>query len=119
MKFGAPEVARAKTMKAAGFQWRPRVGDWYVDHTGYCDLVRTYEQAQSIGRNGHAFLPSWDDCRAWLADRGWGCPEIIQDEPGRVSMMITHEKSEEIKRAVGASDLDCLYSVILMIILAG
>ena len=116
MKFGSAEVARAKTLKAVGFPWRPRVGDWFIDHTGYCELVRTYEHAQRLGANGDVFLPSWDDCRHWLGQRGWSHPEVIHEEEYEITLLLTH-RSGRTTRATGVSDLDCLYRIILSILL--
>ncbi len=116
MRFGQPEVARAKTLKAIGFPWRPKVGDWFVDHHGFCDLVRTYEQTKTIGTNGHAFLPSWDDCRQWLGTHGWGHPEVISEGRGQVMLLVTHTDGR-VQRATGDSDLDCLYRIILQLLL--
>jgi hypothetical protein len=124
MKFGAAEVARAKTLRAVGFPWRPRVGDWYVDHRGYCGLVRTHEESQTIAHSvavqdsGHSFLPSWDDCREWLSVRGWGRPEIFDEAKGQIRMLVTHEDGR-VMRATGDSDLDCLYRLILLLLLNG
>jgi len=117
-RFGAPEVARAKTLKAVGFPWRPQIGDWFVNHVGYCELVKTFEQAQKLGKNGDVFLPNWEDCRGWLAARGWGHPELADDYSGDVRMLLTHS-SGKILRVTGASDLDCLYRAILTILLSG
>ena len=115
MRVGPVEIARARTMRALGFPWRPRIGDWYVQHTGYCELVRSLEQAQQLGRNGDSFLPTWDDCRTWLAERGWGDPEM-QDSQEAIGMWVRHEDGQ-LLRATGVSDLDCLYQVILTILL--
>ena len=117
MEFTAHEVARAKTMKAAGFSWRPRIGDWYVHHNGYCDFVRSFEQVEQIGLNGHVFLPTWSDCRGWLSRRGWGHPEVIDGGEGEVSMLVTHQDGA-LRRVTGISDLDCMYRIILQILLA-
>jgi len=115
MRFGLPEVARAKTMKAAGFPWRPRVGDWYVSHTGHCELVQTHDQALRLGGNGSVFLPTWEDCRSWLDRHGWRDPEVDDDDNGTIRLHVTHE-SGAVKRAVGHSDLDCLYRIILQLL---
>lgn len=117
MRFGLAEVTRAKTLRRVGFPWNPRVGDWYVDQKGYCELVRDYDQAKRLVTNGDTFLPGWPDCRAWLADRHWANPEVIVDEPGAVHLIVTHQETEEVIRVRGNSDLDCLYSVILTIML--
>jgi hypothetical protein len=101
-------------MRAKGFPWRPRVGDWFVNHLGYCEFVASHEHASAIGGNGDAFLPNWNDCRHWLATRGWGDPEF-RDEDGWVGMFITH-RSGRLLQARGVSDLDCLYQIILQIL---
>ena len=115
MIVGPAEIARAKTMRALGFPWRPRVGDWYVSHTGYCELVRDYEHAQQLGKNGDAFLPTWADARSWLGNQGWCDPELRDVNTG-VSLWIRHENGTLLK-ARGDSDLDCLYQIILKILL--
>jgi|GEM_PF-5343343 hypothetical protein len=102
-------------MKAAGFPWRPRVGDWYVSYTGHCDLVRTHDQALLLGGNGSVFLPTWEDCRSWLDRHGWRDPEVDDDHDGTIRLHVTH-KSGVVKRAVGHSDLDCLYRIILQVL---
>lgn len=103
-------------MKAVGFPWRPRVGDWFMSHNGFCEIVRTHDQAQRLGENGDIFLPRWEDCRTWLASHGWGHPEVSDEDDGGVRMTLTHE-SGELVRANGDSDLDCLYQVILRLLL--
>ena len=115
-RFGYQEVARAKTLKAVGFPWRPQVGDWFVNHVGYCELVTSLDQAESLGANGDVFLPSWADCRAWLTSRGWGHPEVTDDTDADITMRVTH-RSGRVIRVQGVSDLDCLYRVILTILL--
>ncbi|MFT5435278.1 MAG: hypothetical protein ACI9OJ_005995 [Myxococcota bacterium] len=116
-RFGAPEVARAKTLKAVGFPWRPQVGDWFINHVGYCELVKTLDQAERLGSNGAVFLPNWEDCRAWLQRSDWGHPELMDESDGEVSMLLTHSSGRLI-RVNGASDLDCLYRAILTIVLS-
>ena len=116
MRFGPHEVARAKTLKAIGFPWRPKLGDWYVSHSGFCEMVRDFAEVGAVGRNGHAFLPVWSDCRDWLQDRGWRHPEVVLDEPGHVMMTLTHDDGR-LLRSTGVSDLDCLYRMIMMLLL--
>jgi hypothetical protein len=102
-----------------GFPWRMAIGDWYVDPAGFCDLVRSAEDIARLGaprgRTGHdVFLPSWDDCRVWLGDRGWGHPEVMHDGESDVTMSITHTDGRMLK-TTGVSDLDCLYRFILLV----
>jgi hypothetical protein len=99
-------------MKAVGFPWRPQVGDWYVSHTGHCEIIQTYEQAKQMGGNGDIFLPTWQDCRQWLLKHGWLHPEVDDDHFGQVRVHVTHE-SGRIERATGDTELDCLYGIIL------
>lgn len=114
MRFSSEEVSRARTLKAVGFPWRPKIGDWYVDHTGYCDLVRTPEDMSRAVRHGNIFLPSWDDCRSWLLDRGWGHPEVLHEDDTGVTLTLSHSSGPSLRMS-GASDLDCLYRAILMV----
>ena len=116
MRYGLPEVTRAKTMKAKGFPWRPRVGDWYVSHTGHCELVSSLDQVHRLSGNGSVFLPSWDDCRHWLSLYDWCDPELDDDNGGSVRMHVTHADGR-VLRVVGVSDLDCLYRIILSILM--
>ena len=126
MRVGRHEVAVAKTLRAAGFPWRPRVGDWFIDHTGHCALVQTYEQAQTLGDNGDVFLPSWGDCREWLSVRGFFHPEV-KDLPldptdrhpdaNSVAMTISHTSGRRLQ-VEGVSDLDAIYRLVLMVLLA-
>ena len=118
MRFGAAEVARARTLKAVGFPWRPRIGDWYMDHTGYCGVVRSFAEIMRVRGHGHVFLPGWDDCRTWLSCRGWGHPEFVHDGDQDVTLLLTHESGPTM-RVTGVSDLDCLYRIILQILLSG
>ncbi len=117
MRFRAPEIARAKTMKAAGFPWRPSVGDWFVSHAGFCDLVRTLEEAERVGKNGHAFLPRFEDCRAWLGARGYTHFEMYEApaEDDLLRLVATNEAGE-VLRAAGTSDLDCMYQAVLRLL---
>ena len=126
MKVGRHEVAVAKTLKAAGFPWRPRVGDWFIDHTGHCALVANYEQAQALGENGDVFLPTWCDCREWLATRGFLHPEVTDlpvdptdrhPDMNAVSMKISHANGRQLQ-VDGVSDLDAIYRLVLMVMLA-
>ncbi len=114
MHFGYAEVARARTLKATGLVWHPKVGDWYVDHTGFCDLVRSPDDATRLGRNGDVFLPSWQDGRAWLRARGWSHPEVIHEDDGSVHLVLSHAGGATLK-AVGVSELDSLYRIMLMV----
>lgn len=102
-----------------GFPWRPKVGDWYVDHLGFCELVRSIDDVERIAEDGAraapaVFIPDWDDCRAWLSERGWGHPEVMVDADSEVTMAITHESGRRL-RTTGVSDLDCLYRFILLV----
>ncbi len=117
MRFSHAEIARARTLKATGLVWRPKIGDWYVDHTGYCDIVRTVEDVQRLGRNGDVYLPDWQDCREWLFERGWSHPEVIHEDAHGVSLVLTHRTGSSLK-ASGSSDLDSLYRIMLMVQLA-
>ena len=126
MRFRREEVVRAKTLRKVGFPWRPKIGDWYVDPSGHCNLVRTVEEAEKVRPAAdrevppvkapppNVFLPGWDDCRAWLAERGWGHPEVMHEDECEVTMLLSHDDGRSLK-VTGASDLDCLYRLILMV----
>lgn len=114
MRFGHAEISRARTLKATGLIWRPKLGDWYVDHTGYCHLVRTPEDLQRLGGNGDVYLPDWHACRAWLGERGWSHPEVIHEDDDCVHLVLTHTSGTTLK-ATGVSDLDSLYRIMLMV----
>ena len=116
MSFVPAEIARAKTMKALGFPWRPRLGDWFLDHSGYCALIRDHSEVSRYGNNGCVFLPRWDDCRAWLGARGWGQPEVEDEGDGEIWMRVSHADGR-ILRVCGVSDLDCLYQIILRLLI--
>ena len=62
-------------------------------------------------------LPSWERGRAWLRSHGWGLPYCTTD-----GVTITwffepyHTDLDELLSAQGATDLECLYTVMLQAI---
>lgn len=109
MRYTRTEVARARALRAAGLTWRPRLGDWYVTDDGFVAFVRGQGEVGHVSAR-HTWLPTWADCRRRLHEAGWGHPETPLDEPGRVRLIVHHDDGR-LLTADGATDLECVYSI--------
>ena len=114
MLFSKEEIRRARGLKEAGLLWRVQIGHWYVTKDGFVGLVRGQGEAEDC-QNLHIWLPGWRDCRLWLKDRGYGFPEVLEDDETEVTLVLRHGEHGEL-RVRGVSDLSCMYDAIEQIL---
>ena len=93
MRFTESEIAMATRLRGAGLQWNPQPGHYIFDIDGVMKagsplqasvyLITSPNQTASaaggheILANGFAWLPTWEDARAWLADRGVSPKQLV------------------------------------------
>ncbi len=86
MRFTESEIAMAARLRGAGLQWDPQPGHYIFDIDGVMKagspfqasvyLITSPNQtaAEAGGEEalatGFSWLPTWEDARAWLVDRG-------------------------------------------------
>lgn len=114
MRYSRSEIEGARRIKALGFVWRPRIGDWYVTDDGFVGLVKGEGDALHAAAR-FTFLPDWATCRQWLKEHGFSHPEFARDEPEETRIEVMSDNAEIIV-GTGASDLECLYAIMAAVL---
>lgn len=118
MRFTESEIDKAMRLRAAGLPWGPEPGQYVFDINGMVragspfqagifliNSANTFE-AMAGGQDelfeNFAWLPTWEDCRAWLREKGVS--------NGRVA--------EAWKQAIaeGLTDREALYALMLEVL---
>lgn len=118
MRFTESEIDRAMHLRAAGLTWGPEPGHYVFDITGMVragspfqagvfliNSTNTFESmagGQEEMFENFAWLPTWENCRTWLREKG------VTDE--RIMGVW------QAGRANGLTDRETLYTLILGIL---
>lgn len=86
MRFTEAEIDAAMRLRAAGLSWGPEPGQYVFDINGMIRAGSPFQAGIFLIDSTNAFeslaggqdemfenfvwLPTWEDCRAWLAERG-------------------------------------------------
>lgn len=129
MRFTEAEKALAKALKDAGLGWEPSEGDWFwstreLSHQFYLgenlpssfffregepyvfDSSMTWHLEQGgLKLDAFVWLPSWEQGRAFLREKGFVL--TLQDQDGKVRLEAA--RSTERLTSTGETDLEALY----------
>ena len=131
MNFTDAEEKLAKQLKEAGLEWKPEIGDYYLDEDSNIELLTTetmnwwltgyYHYSLPVSKK--VWLPLWHQSRKRLKDLGWIVVAFF-DLEGSVNLRITKEEKENPSQALGiefdtitilesATDLEAMYKALL------
>ena len=118
MRFTESEIDHAMRLRAAGLAWGPEPGHYVFDINGIVragspfqagifllNSTNTFEAmvgGQEEMFENFAWLPTWEDCRTWLKEKGVS------------SERVTQAWQESV--AEGRTDREALYGLMLQII---
>lgn len=118
MRFTESEIDIAMRLRAAGFAWGPEPGQYVFDINGMVragspfqagvfliNSTNTFESmagGQDEMFENFVWLPTWEECRAWLRERGIDEERVMQ--------------AWRDGRAQALTDRESLYHLILAII---
>ncbi len=114
MRFKESEIDSAMRLRAAGLSWGPQPGQYVFDINGMVragspfqagvfliNSTNTFESmagGQEEMFENFAWLPTWDDCRSWLREKGVADERVLQ--------------AWQEGNAAGLSDREALYNLI-------
>ena len=117
MRFTESEIAMAARLRGAGLQWDPQPGHYIFDIDGVMKAGSPFQASvylitspnqtateaggQEMLASGFAWLPTWENARAWLMDRGVspkqlagalerGLEEGLSDRESLYTLIIEH-----------------------------
>lgn len=118
MRFSDSEIQFAAKLRGAGLIWDPQPGHYVFDIDGVIkagspfqagvylidspNAIETAVGGEESLRGGFAWLPTWEDARAWLREAGVADKRVVQALSGGVKE--------------GSSDLEAMYSLILEVL---
>ncbi len=118
MRFTESEIQWATRLRGAGLTWEPQPGHYVFDIDGVIKAGSPFQAGvhliasanameQTVGgpealRERFVWLPTWEDARAWLADRGVDGARVLA----------------AVARAAGngTSDREALYALMLEVL---
>lgn len=93
MRFTESEIQWAAKLRGAGLSWDPQPGHYVFDIDGAMKAGSPFQAgvyliqspnavAASVGGDeemmaGFVWLPTWENCRVWLVDRGVSDEELV------------------------------------------
>jgi hypothetical protein len=93
MRFTESEIQWAAKLRGAGLSWDPQPGHYVFDIDGKMKAGSPFQAgvyliespnavAASVGgsdelEESFVWLPTWENCRAWLADRGMTGEDLV------------------------------------------
>lgn len=118
MRFTESEIDSAMRLRAAGFTWGPEPGQYVFDINGMVragspfqagvfliNSTNTFESmagGQEEMFENFVWLPTWEECRAWLRERGIDEERVLE--------------AWKEGRAAGLTDRQALYNLILRLL---
>ncbi len=126
MRFTESEIAMAARLRGVGLQWDPQPGHYIFDIDGVIKAGSPFQASvylitspnqtaaaaggHDVLASGFTWLPTWEDARAWLVDRGFspkqlagalekGLGEGLSDRESLYTLIIEHleKDSQESK----------------------
>jgi len=118
VRFTESEIDSAMRLRAAGFTWGPEPGQYVFDINGMVragspfqagvfliNSTNTFESmagGQEEMFENFVWLPTWEECRAWLRERGIDEERVLE--------------AWKEGRAAGLTDRQALYNLILRLL---
>lgn len=118
MRFTESEINMATRLRSSGLTWGPEPGHYVFDVNGMIRAGSPFQAGIYLIHSANTFesmvggqdellenfvwLPTWENCRSWLTERGVG-PDAVY-------------KAWKVGSADGMTDRECLYKLILEVL---
>jgi len=105
-------------LKAKGELPEIREGDWVIhNESGNQFLIKNNSEAEAVNqyRETYILLWSWERCREWLREKGWGLEFLFEENNGEIIKIGFSHIDNIPKEGWGQTDLEAAMAVMVQI----